>query len=317
MRATAGSRAGPGCGQRARRVALLAGLAAAALLASGLAAASGLTVRDDRGTEHRLEAPAGRIVSMLPSLTEIVAALGAQGRLVGVDRWSNWPPAVERLPRTGDLEAVAIETVVALRPDVVLASTSSRGLDRLESLGLRVVRLRSDTHADVERALKLVAQLIGDPAAGTAAWVRIQGELEHAAAQVPPAWRGRRVYLEIGTGPYAAGASSFIGETLARLGLVNIVGPELGAFPRLNPEFVLQASPDLVMGPRREVDAMASRPGWRSLAALQAGRRCALDPADYEQMIRPGPRLGETAERLARCIAQLAPPSAGPAGGVR
>lgn len=281
------------------------------------AAGTPVSVRDDRGVEVRLEAPATRIVSMLPSLTEIVATLGAERRLVGVDRWSNWPATVERLPRTGDMEAVAIETIIRLRPDVVLASTASRGLDRLESLGVRVVRLRSETHADVERALGVVARLIGDPAAAVAAWDRIQREIDRAAASVPPAWRGRRVYLEIGGGPYSAGTASFIGETLSRLGLTNIVGPELGPFPRLNPEFVLQAAPDLVIGQRRTVESMAGRPGWNRLTALQAGRRCALEPADYEEMIRPGPRMGETAARLARCVAALPPPGAASPGALR
>ncbi len=267
-----------------------------------------IVVRDDRGREHRLAGPARRIVSMLPSLTEVVAALDGVSRLVGVDRHSNWPPAVNRLPRTGDMDAVAVETVVTLRPDLVLASTSSRGLDRLEALGLRVVRLQSDRHADVQRALITVGRLLGDAAAGPRAWAAIEGQLQAAAARLPAAWRGRSVYLEIGAGPYAAGADSFIGETLARLGLVNIAGPSLGPFPRLNPEFVLQAAPDLIIGPRRDVDAMATRPGWHALRALREGRRCALGGEDYERLIRPGPRLGETAAGLADCIAALPPP---------
>lgn len=295
----------------------VAGGAAAAPPASSAPPASPgsgspIVLRDDRGTEHRLAQPVRRIVSMLPSLTEIVAEVQARsdapGRLVGVDRHSNWPSTVLRLPRTGDMEAVAVETIVSLRPDVVLASTSSRGLDRLEALGLRVVRLQSDRHADVQRALEAVARLMGDPAAGARAWADLQQQLDAAAARVPAGWRGRSVYLEIGAGPHAAGAASFIGETVSRLGLVNVVGPELGPFPRLNPEFVLQAAPDLVIGARREVDAMSGRPGWHTLRALREGRRCALAPEDYERMIRPGPRLGETARVLADCIAALPPP---------
>lgn len=270
--------------------------------------AAPITVRDDRGTEHRLPAPAQRIVSMLPSLTETVAALGGTSRLVGVDRFSNHPAAVERLPRVGDMETVAIERIVSLRPDVVLASTSSRGLDRLESLGVRVVRLQSDRHADVQRSLGVVAALLGEPQAGAEAWARIRGSVETAAASLPPGWRGRTVYFEVGAGPYAAGAGSFIGETLAALGLANVVPADLGPFPKLNPEFVLRAAPQVVMGPLREVDAMAARPGWSSLPALRAGHRCRFEPDAYETLIRPGPRLGEAADLIAGCLRRLKAP---------
>ena len=89
-----------------------------------------IQVTDDRGVTLRFAAPPQRIVSMLPSLTESVCALGACSRLVGVDRYSNWPASVEKLPRLGGLDDALIEAIVALRPEVVLASTSAQSLDR-------------------------------------------------------------------------------------------------------------------------------------------------------------------------------------------
>ena len=282
--------------------------AAAALLLAGLpmlAAAQPLVVQDDRGNRHQFSAPPQRIISLLPSLTESVCALDACARLVGVDRWSNWPDAVNRLPRLGGMDDALIEAIVRLRPDVVLASTTSRSLDRLDALGLRVLRLKSDSHADVQRTLLLLARLLGRPEAGPLAWAGIERELAAAAARVPQAMRGRRVYFEVGGGPYAAGTSSFIGETLARLGLANIVPPALGAFPKLNPEFVLRARPDILMGAAQDAQAMGDRAGWSALAALQQGQRCAFASQPYETLIRPGPRLGEAAGRVADCLQQL------------
>ncbi|WP_326541425.1 ABC transporter substrate-binding protein [Pseudorhodoferax sp.] len=275
------------------------------LLNLWLLGAQALTLRDDAGREHLLKAPAQRIVSLLPSLTESVCALGGCARLVGVDRYSNWPAEVRKLPQLGGLDDAQIETIVALRPDVVLASTSARALDRLEALGLVVLRLKSERHADVQRTLSLLARLLGSPERAAPLWQQLQRQLQAAAARVPERLRGASVYFEIGGGPYAAGTSSFIGETLQQLGLANIVPAELGPFPKLNPEFVVRARPAVLMGPAAEQAALRQRPGWSSIPALQQGRLCGFAAEPYELLIRPGPRLGEAAERLAECLETL------------
>ncbi|MDO9285069.1 MAG: helical backbone metal receptor [Aquabacterium sp.] len=265
-----------------------------------------IALRDDRGTEHLFPAPPQRIVSLLPSLTESVWALGGGRRLVGVDRYSNWPTELAALPRLGGLDDAQIETIAALKPDVVLASTSARSIDRLEALGFKVLRLKSETHADVRRTLALLATLLGTPAEGDRVWQGIQRDIAAAAERVPPARRGQRVYFEIGGGPYAAGRSSFIGETLTLLGMDNVVPAELGPFPKLNPEFVVRAQPQVVMGVQREQAAMAARPGWQAIPAIAGNQRCGFETPRYEMLIRPGPRVGEAAGVLADCLAGLA-----------
>lgn len=266
--------------------------------------AQAIDLRDDSGREQRWSTPPQRIVSLLPSLTESVCALGHCARLVGVDRYSNWPPEVRKLPPLGGLDDAQIEAIVSLRPDVVLASTSTRALERLESLGLRVLRLKSDRHADVQRSLQLLAGLLGTPERAAPLWAQLQQQVQAAAARVPAHLRGQAVYFEIGGG-YAAGQSSFIGETLSLMGLHNIAPAALGPFPLLNPEFVVRARPDLLMGPAREREAMGRRPGWSALAALQQGRWCAFAAEPYEVMVRPGPRLGEAAGLIADCLEKL------------
>jgi iron complex transport system substrate-binding protein len=124
-------------------------------------------------------------------------------------------------------------------------------------------------------------------------------------ARVPAGWRGRSVYFEVDSAPYAAGRSSFIGELLQRFGLVNIVPAELGPFPKLNPEFVVRAAPDVVMAVERHIADMPRRPGWAGLKALQSGRRCAFPADRYDTLVRPGPRLGEAAELVADCLTAL------------
>jgi iron complex transport system substrate-binding protein len=276
-----------------------------AALAPAAAGAQPIVVEDDHGVVHRLPAPPQRIVSMMPSLTETAWALGAGPRLVGVDRYSNWPAEVAALPHLGGLEDAQIEAIASLRPDLILASASSRAMDRLAALGFTVVRLKSDSHADLRRTLDLVARLLGRPDEGARLWARLQAQLDAAAARVPPDLRGRRVYFEIGGGPYAAGSTSFIGETLARLGLANIVPPELGPFPKLNPEYVVRARPDLIVGAQDDLRRLDRRPGWAALPAVQQRHVCGFEPAVYDILVRPGPRLGEAAELLADCLSRF------------
>ena len=287
--------------------ALRAGLwLVAALLAAPLARAQ-IVLHDDRGSAVTLAVPPQRVISLLPSLTECLCALGACARLVGTDRYSNFPESVRQLPKLGGLEDAQVERIVALRPEVVLAAPSARVIERLETLGLKVLVLESRNRSDVHHTLVLLAQMIGEPARAETLWARIDAETRAAVAQVPAALRGKRVYFEVDATPYAAGAGSFIGETLRQLGLGNVVPPELGPFPKLNPEFVVRAQPDVVMAPARNLAEMPKRPGWNRLVALQNRQACGFSAARYELLTRPGPRLGEAAQVLADCLAHLSP----------
>ena len=275
------------------------------LLCLPLQAWAEIRLRDDRGATLVLASSPKRIVTLLPSLTESICALGACDRLVGTDRFSNAPQRVQALPKLGGLEDAQIERIVSLKPDVVLAAPSTRVIERLESLGLKVLVVDSKTHADVKRSLHLLGQLLEAPAAADALWAGIEAALADAAARTPPGLRGQRVYFEVDATPYAAGTTSFIGETLARLGLRNAIPAELGPFPRLNPEFVVKVQPDIIIAARRNLDDMPKRPGWGSLTALQRRQSCGFDLAPYELLIRPGPRMGEAAQLLATCLAGL------------
>jgi iron complex transport system substrate-binding protein len=250
-------------------------------------------------------APPQRIVSLVPGLSESVCALGACARLVGTDRYSNWPAELQSLPKLGGLDDAQVERIAALRPDLVLAAPSARAVPRLQALGLRVLLLHTRSHQDVRHNLLLLGAELGDEARARAVWLRIEQQLAEAAARVPAALRGRSVYFEVESSPYAAGPTSFIGETLAQLGLRNIVPAALGPFPKLSPEFVVRAQPDLVMAEARNLQDMAQRPGWASLQALQWRQVCSFSGPDYELLVRPGPRMGQAALQLADCLAAL------------
>ena len=282
---------------------VVAVLLALLLLMFGTAQAQGVQITDDRGRAVQLARTPQRIVSLLPSLAETVCALGECQRLVGVDRYTNWPESVRKLPQVGGGLDPNIEAVVALRPDVVLMATSSRAAARLESLGIPVVALEPKTHADVQRVLGKVGQLLGVPDAQRV-WRATDAGVQAAVQSLPPAARGARVYFEVNPGPYGAGPGSFIGETLTRLGARNILGATLGPFPKLNPEFVVRADPDLIMIGARSAEGLAARPGWASMRALREQRLCVFTPEQSDVLIRPGPRMAEAARLMAACLAE-------------
>ena len=272
-----------------------------------VATASPVALRDDRGVEHRFDQPPRRVVTLLPSLTEAVCAVGACDRLVGTDRYSNWPAAVVALPKLGGLDDAVVERIVALRPDVVLAASSTRAQARLEQLGLRVLSFESDRHEQVRSILQRLGQLFAAGAAADAAWRAIEADIERAATQVPSRLKGRSVYFEADSTPYAAGEASFLGQTLQRLHLRNVAPAALGAFPKLSPEFIVRSQPDVILATRRHVQEMPGRPGWSALKALRDRQVCGFDEPTYELLIRPGPRMGEAALAMARCLAALPP----------
>jgi iron complex transport system substrate-binding protein len=265
--------------------------------------AQAVVVRDDLQVAVTLTQVPQRIVSLLPSLTETVCALGQCQRLVGVDRYSNWPESVAKLPRLGGGIDPQIESVVALAPDLVLMATSARGADRLRALGLKVLSLEPKSHADMQRVITTLGQVLGlANADAQRVWHDMQSGVEAAAQSVPVSVRGARVYFEVSPAPHAASEASFIGETLTRLGARNVVPAMLGPFPQLNPEFVVRAQPDVIMVGDSNWALMRNRPGWASLSALQQHRVCTFTPEQSDVLVRPGPRMAEAAALMAQCL---------------
>ena len=279
--------------------------ALALFVVSGFAQA--VTVLDD--TQNKVEIPRTpqRIVSLLPSLTETVCALGQCPRLVGVDRYSNWPDSIQAVPRMGGGIDPNIERIVAQKPDLVLLAGSTRGVERLQALGITVLRLEPRTHADVQRVLRTVAEALGVP--GTQAdrvWREIDAGVQAAVQSLKPQARSQRVYFEVSPAPYGASESSFIGETLQRMGVRNILPAALGPFPQINPEFVVRAQPDVIMAGDSSRASMLQRPGWPQMRAVRDDRICVFPPEQADIVVRAGPRMAEGARLMAECLNRTA-----------
>ena len=268
------------------------------------------SVRDDLQRDVHFDRPPQRVITLLPSLTETVCALGECSRLVGTDRYSDWPRMVVALPKAGGLDDAQIELIIHLRPDVVLLSRSARVTDRLAQLGVKTFAIEAKTYAGIAHSIGVVAQVLGVPAKaaplnediqrGIDALSRDAMKRRHAAN--PPS-----VYFEVDAAPYAAGESSFIGELLLRLGVRNIVPAELGPFPKLNPEYVVLHNPDVIFVSPQDAQTLGQRPGWTGIRAVREHRLCALSPEARDTVVRPGPRVVEGMRALAACLDKVAP----------
>jgi len=282
---------------------VLMGLVGLAFLKSALA----VTVLDDRQQKVHLAQAPQRIVSLLPSLTETVCALGQCHKLVGLDRYSNWPESVKSVARVGGGLDPNIESIVALKPDLVLAAGSTRGADRLQALGLTVLRLEPRNHADAQHVLRTVAQALHVPAGESdRVWRDIQAGVQRAVQSLSPAAKMQRVYFEVSPAPYGASESSFIGETLTRMGVGNILPASMGPFPQVNPEWVVLARPDVIMAGDSSRASMVQRPGWRRLRAMQGERLCVFKQNESDLLVRAGPRMAEGAQLMADCLNRAA-----------
>ena len=272
----------------------------------GTSASASIAIKDDRGSEVRLASPAQRVVSMLPSITESVCALGKCSVLVGVDRFSNWPKSVDALPRLGGIADANIEGIVRLKPDLVLVEKSSPLITRLQSLGISVMAFDVQSMADVQRTLRQLDRVLGSTESG-AVWDRIQLEIARANRALSPSQKAARVYFEVNAAPFAAGKTSFIGELIDRLGMQNIATEKMGAFPKINPEFVVQSRPDLIMSTEALPKQLAQRPGWKSIPAIQGNRVCFFSATQADVLVRPGPRMGDAAALIADCAMRSLP----------
>ena len=295
-----------GAGARPRLSLTMAAWCCFALALARIAGA--VVLRDDLGRRVDVPTPPRRIVSLLPSLTETVCALGACDHLIAVGRFDDWPPAIRGLPRVGDLDQVSVERIVALHPDLVLLSNSQRAANRLGELGIPAFAIETDRYQDIARSIRLVGALLGRPRRAAALIAHIQAQVRRVCAAAIAARHGAApsVYFEVDPAPYAAGPDSYIGGLMTRLGVRNIVPANLGLFPLLNPEFVVRANPDIIVVSRLDARRLAQRPGWAGIRAVRERHLCEFPAAVRDTIVRPGPRIAEGLRALAGCFARYA-----------
>lgn len=247
-----------------------------------------------------------RVISLAPSVTEIVFALGAGDRLVGVSSYCDFPAAARDIDRVGTFLQPNIEVILAKRPDLVIAVPSPENrsaVEKLREFGLNVRVVRPEKIDEVLRAIEVIAADLELANAGERLVARIREDLATVESKVS-ALRKRRVLMIVGRRPLiAAGAGTYQDELIAKAGGINIAGDSGEAWPHLSLERVIVAAPEVIvdtgMGESEAAEGVAF---WASFTTIPAVRDGRVVGAGQFDLLRPGPRVAATLETLARFI---------------
>ena len=250
-----------------------------------------------------------RIISLAPSLTETVFALGLGDRLVGVSTYCDYPPAARRIDRVGTFLTPNIEAILAKRPDVVLAVPSPGNeshVEALQRLGVRVLTVDPSTVAEIESMLVTVGRELGREAAGRQLAESTRRRMSAVQARVADAPL-RKVIMVVGQTPLmAVGSGTFQSELIDMARGLNVAARAGGSWPRLSIEFAIAAAPEVIidttMGDEERLGAEAATGFWNGFPTIPAVRSGHVYGYHAYEILRPGPRVADAFETIARFI---------------
>lgn len=306
------------------------GLLAVTLFATGCAAgdvdagreddhgtdkAAEVVVIDDAGRKVRVVGHPTRIVSLIPSTTEMLLALGAGDRLVARTDYDD-DPALAHLPSVGQGLTPSIEWLTAHRADLVIAwpDVQSRAVvARLERLRIPVYGARIETLDDVVSTIRRLGVLVGEEERAEQLVAAIEAELEAVRRAVAGRERPDVLYAMWSDPPGTAGPGTFVHELIEVAGGRNAFDDAPG-WPLVSLEEIVRRQPEVILVPvgegnRASPEGMRRAPGWRELRAVREGRVHVVDAVIFN---RPGPRVGEVAWRIAEILHPDAVAEAGP-----
>ena len=286
---------------RLARVTLLAGVAVAC--GGGERQVAVDATRDDYGAVVDTLPVARRIVSLNPTTTEILFALGAGDRVVGRSRWDQWPDAARAVPEVGDAIRPSIERVLAARPDLVVLYAGGDNRDAADALtraGVRVVALRVDLIADFLRALRLLGALTATGAAAGTIADSVTATLDAVRRATPPGAPRPTVFMHVWDNPLMAiGGGSFMSELVDIAGGRNVYADHPEPSAAISFEDLLRRNPDVVLAAPIAARELREAARWQSLPAVRERRVLTYDTT---LVARPSVRLGEAARSLATLL---------------
>jgi iron complex transport system substrate-binding protein len=290
-----------------RRIVPLIGLLAACL---PCAAQAPRTVVDETGRTVRVPARVERVISLAPNVTEILYALGLEDRLVAVTNQCDQPPVARAKPRVGDVATPSLETLLALKPDLVIGTTlgNPREVVRaLEQVGIPLYGVDPHSVSDIFVSIRHIAEVMGVPERGEQLAARLEAQLagvEQRAVGGPQP----RVLFVIWLEPLiTVGSDTFLNDVLRRAGAQSVTAGMKESWPRLSLETVIETNPDYLVLPRlpaieTRLAEVRRQPAWQVVRA----RVVWLD----EAVLRPGPRIVDAIEDLTRQLHSQSAPEA-------
>ncbi len=284
-------------------------LIAAGLLAMALLGGCG-SWRDGMGRTVKMPFPAASVASLAPNVTEILYAIGAEERLVGVSNQCDFPLAAKLKPKAGNFNRPDLEKIKALRPAVVLFAEYAKpeDLDALERIGVKAVVLSFRDLADLSKTIRLVGRItdrVEQAEAAAAELDRTVAEVSRKIERVPRAGRPS-VYIEVeGPSPiYAVGSGSFMGDIVRVAGGRNVFEEGPGPYNKISSEDVIRANPEVMLidHPFQYKVGVAKRPGWAEVPAVK--NRRVYDGSAFDLVLLNGasPRVAQSLWEIARLL---------------
>ncbi len=286
--------------RKTSRILAIALIAVLALVTAAAAAQYPIQLKDGTGAAVILKSEPKRIVSIVPSVTEMVYAVGLGDRLVGATAWCTYPEEAKKLPKVGDVN-INIEAVLALKPDLVVAdvSMSSATIDKLRELGIPVLAVNARNISEMLDALVLLGTAggRGDDARLLAA--SLSDRVEKVRRAAAAAKSRPSVFVEIWNEPLmTAGGGTYVDELITLAGGRNIAGKTTG-WPMFSSEAVIAENPDLIILTNFNRGEAMGRKAWAGLAAVKSGNVVEFNP---DLLVRACPRLVDGLEMLAKLL---------------
>jgi iron complex transport system substrate-binding protein len=264
------------------------------------------TFVDDAGRKLYFAKPPQRVVSLAPSITEMLFALGLDEQIVGVTNFCNYPPAAEAKPKIGYTHP-NLESLLALRPDMVAAPSEFLRPDvlaKLDELKISVFILRAKSLEDVLSHIHLLGRIFDRSSAADAVTRHMRERLGQIARQLETTPSTRVLYVLSSQPLITVGPDSYIHQMIGLAHGINIATAASGAYPRLNMETVLEENPEVLLFPVGSTEGVSEteRQTWSRWTGLSAVQHRRLHVVSSDALNRPGPRVVDGLEQLARAI---------------
>jgi iron complex transport system substrate-binding protein len=258
-----------------------------------------LTITDQAGNKVMIPKLPERIVSLVPSNTEILFAIGAGKNVVGVTTNDDYPKEVKSLPKVGDM-TINAEKVLAQKPDIIFASSlnGKETIDKLKKLGLTVVLLDANSIKEVYQSIDIAGQVTNQLRNSDKLIGKMEAEKLKIFRQVAAAKKEKavKVWLESDPSLFTAGKGTLLNELTSIAGGDN-VAKNLNGWPQVQSETVVKWNPDVIVSMYGDTKTIQNRAGWNSIRAVQEKRITSIDP---NIVSRPGPRIMEAMHQLAK-----------------
>jgi iron complex transport system substrate-binding protein len=256
-------------------------------------------------TTAEIASCADRIVTLVPSVTETLFALGVGYEVVGVSSYDDYPPEVRKLPKVGSFLTPNLEAIAALRPTIVIGrgiSSNQRELRVMRAMGYEVLTIEDDSLAQIEQSIRVIGARVGRSQRASAVIASIEASVNDVRTHVNP-FPERRTLMLVGHQPIVAvGPGTFLDDLFKIARAENIADAAAQQWPQLSMEFIVAMRPEVIIDGQMGSDAETPSQFWRAYPTIPAVRNHRVVGYPEDPTLHPGPRVGTTLEMIAKLV---------------